>query len=110
MANYFRITAYHPIEDLSLIIDSNGKFKELWEFSSYLVKKGFKILEVGDNTKFLDGNLGLTPENPDKIVLRACTEGRPQYTTFQQNGIEYHAIQIRNKIYIPDRNKKEKLS
>ena len=105
MANYFRITAYHPIEDLSLIIDSNGKFKELWEFSSYLVKKGFKILEVGNNTKFLDGNIDHSPVNPNKIILRACTEGRPIYTTYQQDNINYMALQIQNKIYVPDRQK-----
>lgn len=29
MNNYFRITAYHPAEDLSVIADSNGKFEKL---------------------------------------------------------------------------------
>lgn len=105
MANYFRVTAYHPDEDLSLIIDSNGKFNELWEFSSFLVRKGFKILEVGNDKKFLDGNIERSPANPDKIILRACTEGKPQYTTYLQDNTNYVALQIQNKIYVPDRQK-----
>ena len=37
MANYFRITVYHPVEDFSAIIDSCGMFDKLWQFSSYMV-------------------------------------------------------------------------
>ena len=47
MANYFRITAYHPAENVCAIFDSNGRFEKLWQFSSYLIQKGFKIIEVG---------------------------------------------------------------
>ena len=47
MANYFRITAYHPAKNICAIFDSNGRFEKLWQFSSYLVRKGFKIVEVG---------------------------------------------------------------
>ena len=50
MANYFRITAYHPTENLSVIMDSNGLFEKLWQFSSFMVSKGFKIIEVGGET------------------------------------------------------------
>ena len=42
MANYFRITAYHPEMDCSVIMDSNGLFDKLWQFSADLVKRGFK--------------------------------------------------------------------
>ena len=52
MANYYRITAYHPAEDLSVIADSNGKFEKLWQFSAYMVAKGFKIIAVGGENKF----------------------------------------------------------
>ena len=52
MANYFRITAYHPKEDLSVIMDSNGIFEKLWQFSAFMVSKGFKIIEVGGEDKF----------------------------------------------------------
>ena len=41
MANYFRITAYHPTKDICAIFDSNGRFEKLWQFSAYLVQNGF---------------------------------------------------------------------
>ena len=47
MTNYFRITAYHPAKNVCAIFDCNGRFEKLWEFSSYLIQRGFKIIEVG---------------------------------------------------------------
>ena len=44
--NYFRITAYNKEEDFSCILDSNGMFEKLWQFSAYLVSKGLKILDA----------------------------------------------------------------
>ena len=52
MANYFRITAYHPAENVCAVFDSNGRFEKLWQFSAYLVQKGFEIVEVGSDDKF----------------------------------------------------------
>ena len=52
MTNYFRITVYHPVEDFSAIIDSYGMFDKLWQFSAYLVEKGFKIIAVGNDEQF----------------------------------------------------------
>lgn len=95
MANYFRITAYHPTEDISAIFDSNGMFEKIWQFSSYLVRKGFKIVEVSDGEKFLDGNIERTEEYPDKILLRACSKGKPLY-----NG---NTVEVSNKYYIPNK-------
>ena len=34
MANYFRITAYSPAEDVGMIVDSNGRHEKLWQFSA----------------------------------------------------------------------------
>ena len=42
MADYFRITAYHPQKDICAIFDSNGKFDAIWQFSSLLVQKRFQ--------------------------------------------------------------------
>ena len=61
MANYFRITAYHPARNICAVFDSNGRFEKLWQFSSYLVQKGFKIVEVGGVDKFLDGYFPKVP-------------------------------------------------
>ena len=76
MANYFRITAYSPAEDICMIVDSNGRHEKLWQFSAELVAKGFKILAVGNDAKFSDGNIPKTEES-DKILLRACQKGEP---------------------------------
>lgn len=76
MANYFRITAYSPVEDVGMIVDSNGRHEKLWQFSAELVAKGFKILAVGNDAKFTEGNIPKTKES-DKILLRACMKGTP---------------------------------
>lgn len=93
MKNYFRITAYNSAEDISVIMDSNGVFEKIWQFSSLLVQKGFKILEVGNEEKFLDGNFDRAPEDKQKIILRACSKGQPIY-----NG---NTVQVSGKYYIP---------
>lgn len=93
MKNYFRITAYNSAEDISVIMDSNGVFEKIWQFSSLLVQKGFKILEVGSEEKFLDGNFDRAPEDKQKIILRACSKGQPIY-----NG---NTVQVSGRYYIP---------
>ena len=77
MSNYFRITAYHPEQDLSAIFDSNGCFEKLWQFSAYLIQKGFKIIEVGNEEKFDEGDMPKTERDAVHIILRACKSGQP---------------------------------
>ena len=77
MAIYFRITAYHPEENILLIIDSNGKFEKLWQFSSFLVSKGFKILEAGNEESFDEGNIPKAFLDAHNMILRACNRGKP---------------------------------
>lgn len=103
MTNYFRITAYHPTEDISVIMDSNGMFEKLWQFSSLMVQKGFKIIEVGSDEKFLDVNIEKSDFISDKIILRADAKGKPETITQTLNGTTYNAIKVGEKIYIPDR-------
>lgn len=90
MANYFRITAYHPAKNICAVIDSNGRFEKLWQFSAYLIQKGFKIVEVGADNKFLEGDLKKAPES-SQLIVRACTKGEPQ--------INGSAITIHGKFY-----------
>lgn len=80
MANYFRITAYHPTENLSVIMDSNGLFEKLWQFSSYMVSKGFKIIEVGNEDKFDDGDMPKVEPDNTHVIVRACKNGLPEIT------------------------------
>lgn len=77
MANYFRITAYHSAKNVCAVFDSNGRFEKLWQFSAYLVNKGFKITAVGSEEKFRDGDLRKVPEC-QTLILRACAKGEPQ--------------------------------
>lgn len=93
MKNHFRITAYNPKKDYCFIIDCNGAFKEIWEFSSFLIKKGFRVLEVGDGNKFVDGNFGRIEFNPEKFIIRATAKGKPVY----ENG----SVNVHGRYYIP---------
>ena len=54
MNNYFRITAYNPEHNIGFIADSYGKFEKIWQFSSYLIQHGCKIIEVNNSDNFLD--------------------------------------------------------
>lgn len=94
MSIYFRITAYHPEKDISVILDSNGYFEKLWQFSAFLVERGFKILEVGADYKFQDGNLAKIPENKTNILCRAAEKGKPT-----KDG---DRMIVNGKHYIPD--------
>lgn len=80
MANYFRITAYHPEKYISVILDSNGMFEKLWQSSSYLVQKGFKILEVGIGENLVEGTFPMVSKAPKKILLRGYQQRQAQNT------------------------------
>ena len=105
MANYFRITAYHPEEDLSIIMDTYGLFEKLWQFSADLIRKGFKVLEVGNDQKFLEGQIPKTDFVPDKYILRSYQKGPPTNVGYNHAGINYVAIKVGDKVYIPDSTK-----
>ena len=71
MNNYFRITAYNPENNIGFIADSYGKFEKLWQFSSYLIQHGCKIIEVNNSDNFLNyKKLPLLTEQSDKIINR----------------------------------------
>lgn len=101
---YFRVTAYHPAEDISAIIDSNGMFDKLWEFSSYLLQKGFKILEVSGDDKFIDVNIDRAEASTDKFFLRAYTKGMPSTIAYELDGKQHAVIKVGDKLYIPDKS------
>lgn len=69
------------------------------------MKKGLQVLEVGNASKFLDGNLDHVPENPSKLLLRANTDGKPIYTTLTVDGITYTAVKVVGRIYVPNKSK-----
>lgn len=91
MKNYFRITAYNPEKNICAVFDSNGRFEKLWQFSAHLVQKDFKIVEVGGEDKFLEGDFNRAPVEQDKIILRACAKGQPK--------IGGNAVEVHGKYY-----------
>ena len=101
--SYYRITAYHKEANQCCIIDSNGAYEKLWQFSSYLVGRGFEILEVGDADKFLDVNIERVGVDKEKMALRAYMPGRPRYAPIEIDGRTYKAVMVEEKVYIPDR-------
>lgn len=103
MSNYFRVTAYHESENLSVIIDSNGYFREIWELSALMIQKGFRVLEVSDDSKFLDGNIERAEKDAESLIVRACCQGKPLTTDYEHNGKTYKAVQVETKIYVPER-------
>ena len=60
--NYFRITAYYPKDNFSFIVDSNGTFEKLWQFSAYLISKGIKVIEASKQEQMLDINIEPAPQ------------------------------------------------
>ena len=102
--NYFRITAYYPQDDFSFIIDSNGKFEKLWQFSSYLVNKGIQIVEVSKEEQIIDINIEPAQEDKDHFLLRATADGKPEYVEQTINGTIHKAVKVADKIYIPNNN------
>lgn len=103
MTKYFRITAYEPNKDFSIIMDTYGMFDKLWQFSADLIKRGLKILEVSSDEQFIDVNIDkLTEEEPDKFILRAFAQGKPEYLQQNINGVAYKAVKVGEKIYIPN--------
>lgn len=102
--NYFRITAYSPSEDITAVLDCNGKFEKLWQFSSYLLQFGLKVIEVSTGEKFLDITDDDRAEpNADKLFLRSYYKGEHKKLTYEINGTIYNALQIGELIYAPDK-------
>ena len=103
MSNYFRITVYHQAEDYSFIVDSNGRFEKLWQFSAYLIGKGLKVIEVSNDETFLDGNIPRGEPNSEKLYVQACTKGKPPIIDRSIDGQAYRAIEIGGRYYVPSR-------
>lgn len=77
MNNYFRITGYDPKHDFSFILDCHGMFEKKWQFSSYLVQRGLKVLDIVDVTNTTE--YPFAPEDREHLFLRASGSGNPPY-------------------------------
>ncbi len=103
MSNYFRITGYVKEKDVCFIMDSNGYFEKLWQFSSYLVQKNIQILEVSNDTKFQDVNIDKVDYDQKHLFLRATTKGKPEYINHTIDGEIFKAVKVGNIIYIHEK-------
>lgn len=97
--NYFRITVYNPKHDFSAILDTYGKYNEIWEFSAYLVSKGFKIIEVGANENLIEGSFKAITEQSNKIFVRGVARGRPIIQNVTYDNRPCKAISVYDKAY-----------
>lgn len=104
MSNYFRITGYVKEKDLCFIMDCNGMYEKLWEFSSLMIQHKIQVIEVANDTKFLDGNIDKVDYDQKHLFLQATAKGLPKYTVYITDGITYKAIKVADKIYVPDRS------
>ena len=85
-------------------MDSNGMFDMLWQFSSFLVQKGLKVLEVSTDEQFKDIDIKRAEENKNQMLLRANAKGQPQYSEKIINGVRYKVVTVGGKSYIPKAN------
>lgn len=99
MNTYFRITAYYPKDDISAILDTKGKYEELWEFSAFLVSKNFKILEVCEGEQIAEATFPLINANSSKIHLRAVEKGKAEIQQFEHQGRKCKSITVGDKTY-----------
>ena len=104
MENKFRITGYNEKDDYCFIVDSNGMFEKLWQFSSFLIQKGLKVLEVSKFENIIDVNIKKAEEDKEHIILRANAPGKPEYTSQTINGKTYQAVKVADKIYVPNKD------
>lgn len=70
MSNYFRITVFLPNKHITAVFKSHGRFEKLWQFSAFLVAKGFKIIDVAEIKSHL--NTKEEPFDENKIFICAC--------------------------------------
>ena len=96
--DYYRITAYHSDEDISVILDSYGKFETLWDFSATLVSHGFKIITLCRTEAIAESTFPLIEES-GKLAVRAIAKGLPDIDEFVYNNRKCRAITVGDKIY-----------
>lgn len=74
--NYFRITGYNQENDFCFILDSNGMFEKLWQFSAFIISNGLKVLEVAKIEDIIDINIEKVEQDSEHIFLRAIMNNK----------------------------------
>lgn len=76
MSKYFRATGYCPKEDISFIVDSNGKFTERWQLGAFLVQHNCKVIAINDYEQIREVNLTKASTN-EQLIIRTVYKGEP---------------------------------
>lgn len=74
MNNYYRIKGYDPKHDFTFILDSHGMFEKKWQFSSFLIQRGLKVLDIFDVTDTTE--FPPVPEDESHLYLRKSIVGK----------------------------------
>ena len=102
MANYFRITGYSKKGNVSIILDCYGMFEKKWQFSSFVIERTFDIIAISDGDSMIDVNTDrMEAPVANRLHIVAYAEGKPKRVRETIDGIEYDAIKVADKIYIP---------
>lgn len=99
---YYRITGYDPRANISFIVDSNGKFEKLWQFSAYVKSKGCEIFAVSRQENMIDDKTPLIERNNKQFVIRSCAMGTPTNSSLKINDVIYKSVRVGNLEYVPD--------
>lgn len=83
MTKYFRATGYYPKEDISFIIDSNGKFDARWQLGSMLACANCEVIAISDYDKIQEVNLTKASPNNNSCIIRAVMKGKPTKTEME---------------------------
>ena len=105
---YYRITGYYPEKNVSFIVDSNGKFEKLWQFSAYLKSKDCDIVAVSRKETMIDDTTSSIDINTKQFVIRSCYMGTPTWSVLKSDGIAYKSLRVGTVEYIPDTEEKVK--
>ena len=101
MKNYYRATVYNKEYDFSAILDCYDLFEQMWGFSAMLVEKGFNIMEIGKPEIFGEGNTPITDKHPNKIIVRATQDGKPNYKHIDANDLTKKDVCVSFRYYMP---------
>ena len=69
MSQYFRVHAFYAKENLEIAIDSNGKYTALWQFSAFLMSKGFEIIKPVKDSGFDNETIPKADIQSEKLIL-----------------------------------------
>ena len=87
----------------TLLIEKHNlpMFEKMWQFSSFLVKKGLKVVEVSNDEQFIDIDLKKVDYNSSELMLRATGNGHPDFSEKIIDGVTRKVVIVGGKSYIP---------